>query len=229
MLKKKAQVVMLSTEKATRIQKFGVSLRDKQNYLLPHVKESLGYYQELYIVVDERPKPDEWFITNGCILRKCNHIKVQGGIEMIVDTVGGEHHNSVCKKIIATTNADLKINCNNPSWCDTDSNPKCDCRLPQPSDSFIKRYIEAFNQGVPIVDVMIEYAVKWTNFQDDEYDTVLKVNPKDNTITITRCKESITKKELKSLIVKLKSLSKEEQLVVMDTVESFDNWIEQNL
>lgn len=147
----------------------------------------------LHIVIDERPKPDEWFIMNGCILRKCNHIKVQGGIETIVDTVEGEHHNSVCKKVITTINTELL----KPYREQTLNGIAI---LPQPSDSFIKRYIEAFNQGAAIVDVMIDYQSEYFDEKGNPFgESYIKVD-KNNTITITRCKESYTRQEVDKLL-----------------------------
>jgi hypothetical protein len=75
--------------------------------------------------------------------------------------------------------------------------------LPQPSDSFIKRYIEAFNQGTPIVDVMVEYEPKIQKLatgetiigSSNDYNLQLKVD-KNNSITITRCKESWSREEI---------------------------------
>jgi len=37
------------------------------------------------------------------------------------------------------------------------------------------------------------------------------------------------REKITELVEKLKSLSKKEQLIITDTVESFDNWIIQNL
>ena len=64
--------------------------------------------------------------------------------------------------------------------------------LPQPSDSFIKAYIEAYNSGNPITKVMVEYeeVVKDYHLYSDLeiYQEKIKVD-KNNTITIRKIKE----------------------------------------
>ena len=87
-----------------------------------------------------------------------------------------------CKKIIATTDVSLG--------------------LPQPSRQFIEKYIEEYNKDNIITDVLVEYEY----LLDDR--TVLpywnlKVNTKDNTITIKKLKETYTKEELCQILENL--------------------------
>lgn len=215
MLKKKVEVIMLQTPQKTRIQKFGASLRDNKNPLLPHVREILGYYQELYFVDDSPIKSGDCFIMNGCILRQCKSTNNEPfTIPTIIDTIDGIHHVSVCKKVISCTDKSLKLNDLGSSilnhkryglnWENHVRN------LPQPSDSFIDSYIKAFNEGNPIKFVMVDWeekgywmnleshsmAVKpeWINTHDE-----LKVD-KNNTITITRCKENYSAEEVNKIL-----------------------------
>jgi len=197
-LKKKVEVIMLPTPQKTRIQKFGASLRDNKNPLLPHVKEVLGYYQELYFVDDFPIKSRDWFIMNGCILRQCKSTNNEPfTIPTIIDTIEGIHHVSVCKKVISTTDKSLKIE-------------KCsgfigkEYYLPQPSDSFIDSYIKAFNEGNPIKYVMVDYeyscGCQGRVHDGCEYEEAKLKTDKSNTITITRCKENYSAEEVNKIL-----------------------------
>lgn len=84
-----------------------------------------------------------------------------------------KYYTPYCKKIIASTN--ILTN------------------LPQLSQSFIEKYVDEYNKGYIITDVMVEYEVR-TDFTDS-FDAIygpaykLKINPKNNTITIKNVKE----------------------------------------
>ena len=76
--------------------------------------------------------------------------------------------------------------------------------LPQPSQQFIEKYIEEYNKGNVITEVLVEYVY----LLDDR--TVLpywnlKVNTKDNTITIKKLKEIYTKEEVCQILEKYTS------------------------
>ena len=80
--------------------------------------------------------------------------------------------------------------------------------LPQPSEGFLNKFVEEYNIGNIITEVLVEYVetdqvVK--RFEGDEgYDssmTTLKVNPKDNTITIKKAKDSWTREEMDSHVI----------------------------
>jgi len=100
------------------------------------------------------------------------------------------------KKIIATTDTSLMIGFTNPNVNSIS--------LPQPSQSFIEKYIERYNAGDPITHVMVEYderlpdnlpvntGGKTVSFS---MQLVLKVNPKDNTITIRSVKDTWSREE----------------------------------
>ena len=91
------------------------------------------------------------------------------------------------EKIIATTDISLVKEYN----------------LPEPSQSFIQKYIEEYNRGNIITDVLVEYDshptigkiidnIAYTGM-DIEF---LKINPKNNTITIKKAKDSYTREEV---------------------------------
>ena len=102
------------------------------------------------------------------------------------------------EKIIATTDISLVKEYN----------------LPEPSQSFIQKYIEEYNRGNIITDVLVEYLENYTLeyyesaienkrlAQKTNIKETLKVNPKDNTITIKKAKDSYTREEVIDLIIR---------------------------
>ncbi len=194
-LKKKVEVIMLPTPQKTRIQKFGASLRDNKNPLLPHVKEVLGYYQELYFVDDSPIIENDWIYNTET--------------QEVIQCIGkGSLRN--WKKIVASSDR-LEIGKYDDRYSNVYiSGKSINPCLPKPSDSFIASYIKAFNEGNPIKYVMVDWeekgywmnleshsmAVKpeWINTHDE-----LKVD-KNNTITITRCKENYSAEEVNKIL-----------------------------
>ena len=101
------------------------------------------------------------------------------------------------REVLATTDETLYL---------TFNNGKTDLKfvLPKPSNSFISKYIEEYNKGNIITNVLVEY-----NYFLDDNSVLpywnLKVNPKDNTITIKKLKEVYTKEELCQVLEKYTS------------------------
>ncbi len=105
--------------------------------------------------------------------------------------------------------------------------------LPQPSQSFINKYIEKYNKGEIITEVMVEFVDNGEEeWMGDDYNggpfwnekIELKINSKDNTITIKTTKDSWNREEVIQLIRTFDMMKGKD----ITTVE-FDNWIEQNL
>ena len=135
-------------------------------------------YQYLYFLSDKKIKEDDWCIdSNGNIFQYKNHFPISIGQ----------------RKIIATTNNSLTEDRQKAAFVVT-GHP-----LPQPSEQFIQKYIEEYNKGNIITDVLVEY-----NYFLDDNGVLpywnLKVNPKDNTITIKKTKEIYTKDEVIKLL-----------------------------
>lgn len=189
-VKKKCKVVMLPAEKATCLW-IDTDRKTMSNYHKP--QQGGGAFpeiinQHLYITSDEQIKEGDWYIDESLKLDSgfinIKQLKVKWGTEPIN-----------CKKIIATTD---KLN-THPNIQDSYRTGNC---LPQPSLQFIQAYIEAYNTGNPIVDVMVEYE----DVRDlDTFINVTEYKPKvdkNNYITITRCKESWSREEVVSLLNK---------------------------
>jgi hypothetical protein len=62
--------------------------------------------------------------------------------------------------------------------------------ISRPSQQFIE-YIEAYNKGEIITDVLVEYHSIINTRNTERYQVqTLKMNPRDNTITIKKLKDS---------------------------------------
>ena len=207
---KKAKVVMLSTNNKSNI------VLGKRNTLyntkdIPNVEfnnvlsPNNWIYQHLYIISDDEIKENNTHFYNphsGQLHISGNHT------DYIAINKNG------CKKIIATTDVSLG--------------------LPQPSQQFIQKYIEEYNKGNIITNVLVEYncgdshcslfgCQKHLGCKNESIQTV-KINPKDNTITIKKLKDSWNREEVSNLI---KLFANNYQYASNDI--GYNKWIEENL
>lgn len=157
----------------------------------------------------------------------------------------------ICKKIIATTDKSLTVDSRigiKGSFCQKP--------LPEPSQQFIKHYIEQYNQGNIIEEVLVEYedamwfnnGKAWQPFPDYKTTTRKskspKINLKDNTITIRSARNSWNREEVEKLKDLSIALSKHFDYIWNETDIRFDQsleiaisedqqrlhkWIEENL
>lgn len=241
-LKKKAQVILLDSQddNSTPILVYNPSTKElilrKRTFTTKNYKEAGFSCYDLYFIIDERPKTGEWFIildgTNS--LKQCTSVEEQ----YINFKEGFCTRPSVCWKVIATTDKNLKIikKVTNPAIqehilignvCSTYEDV-----LPQPSESFIQKYISEYNKGNTITEVMVDYETKleWVYSHSgdriqEESNPFIKVD-KNNCITITRCKDSWSGEEVVKL---LKSLYTEFASYPTMNLDLRDNWINQNL
>ena len=119
---------------------------------------------------------------------------------------------------MATTDTSLKID--NPNY---DIGKLAYITLPQPSQQFIQKYIEEYNRGNIINDVLVEYGIIYEGRSYDLYNPdKLKVNLKNNTITIKKVKDSWNREEI---------LNDIEQAIIqgLDIGQYRDKWIKENL
>lgn len=227
---KKAKVVMLPTKNKSKLV---LSVATKRLDLIPYELELNDNYnnkpQHIYILSDDEIKDKDWFINNDG-LWQCNNGIIPTGLNP--------------RKIIATTDKSLTIN----SY-DENNEFTGFIYLPQPSESFIQKYIESYNKGEIIADVLVEYEEilkclyeipqscensecrvlnKCRNevkLQNLNY--ILKINPKDNTITIKKVKDSWNREEVIDLLYKFGS--KMEGTEDIRPYTHYDKWIEENL
>ena len=216
---KKAKVVMLATNKIETESRIGYykdtlslgnSKYDKRLSLFRSIDgTSTPNPQHLYIISDDEIKENNTHFYNphsGQLHISGNHT------DYIAINKNG------CKKIIATTDTSLKID--NPNY---DIGKLAYITLPQPSQQFIQKYIEEYNRGNIINDVLVEYGIIYEGRSYDLYNPdKLKVNLKNNTITIKKVKDSWNREEI---------LNDIEQAIIqgLDIGQYRDKWIKENL
>jgi len=192
---KRTKVVMLPTNEKAGL-KLGL------NGLL--VNNTLGYdshftNQHLYFLSDDEIKEGDWYLKNGESII----------VSALGEIVKGDYKN--CKKIIATTDMSLKQEI-------FGLGETAMCFLPQPSEGFIQKFVNAYNSGNPITEVMVEYNhILSTTGLNNEW---LKV-ASDNTITIRKMKDSWTTQDVINLLQQFNN----------DKPGEFDcsKWIEENI
>jgi hypothetical protein len=218
---KRIKVVMLPTDNKTKIALCNKSFhfgRAKNSdsekydenilYFLEFICSGNFNYYYLYIISDDEIKEVNFYAWYMNIHK--NNVFSKG--EDIVNIANW-------KKIIATTDTSLVLNPTHYS----DSTKRAFHTieyLPQPSQQFIEKYIESYNKGEVITDVLVEYenliegqctcichkpgvtALHFLPCCYPTYKEILKVNPKDNTITIKKLKNSFTREEILSFGLK---------------------------
>ena len=240
MLKKKIQVVMLPTEKAEKCLIFRHNrLNYNPNYL---TQEWLKYNDaqsfHLYFLSDEETKNNDWFYD----YHTKKVLKCLSNKSGILNEIYSNY-----KKVVATTDKSL-------THLVVDPRPmvsKVVKELPQPSKSFIEKYISEYNKGNIITECLVEYSelfspdnINWATNVNSTWKqitskSVLKIN-RNNEITIHPIKNSWSREEVIQLFVKLlQSTGKEikAEIKYIGTNKSyieysgsdFDDWIEQNL
>ena len=228
-VKRECQVVMLPTEKASKVCLSTSSATHR--LFIPVVnlelsEEALSKYKaagsiphHIYILSDDEIKKGDWVIMLD------SFGNVFSNPQQYTDPKT-QHLNKGLRKIIATTDSlCIGFGDDHDPRSGTGGNP---IWLPQPSQSFIQKYIDAYNSGKPIEKVMVDYEEWYKMKEDYPMDEVgwherLKINPKDNTITISKVKDSWTREEVSILIRK----------AILDYSTGYsrssDKWIEENL
>lgn len=181
-MKKSAQVVMLPTNEKAVIGFLTQKGKERGHLVhfdrpMPNILDSEN--QHLYILSDEEIKEGDYHVairivkTNG---DKAIAFTDQEQLDAIAE-IGG------AKKIIATTDKSLKQEI-------FGLGETAMCSLPQPSTSFIEKFVDEYNKGNVITEVMVEYKSIGA-YANPKYDSdyQLKINP-DNTIDINMPKDS---------------------------------------
>lgn len=245
---KRCKVVMLSTNEKSSISfvfntayKKILSFKDSFSDNI-----TFGEYVHLYILSDDKIKEGDW-----CYDEYLDDI-------FQANRILGIQTRNTSKKIIATTNNSLKLNLvkvNSGSDFILEEISKNTPYLPSPSQSFIEKYITEYNKGNVITDVLVEYdayhgintsiaeinaisgddSMNWKG-RGDYCDFKLKINSKDNTITIKKVKDSWSREEVESLLLKVMNLgmsTRQDQLRGYSSNKSgeeiLEEWIKQNL
>ncbi len=228
MLKKQKVVLLPTNEKAENCLWMGTAkdsiLLNKLSIGFPYGKETHSlkpYY--LYVLSDDKIEQNDWVFDSR-----------DNTIYQIKLSLDGAN---VIFKVIATTDSSLQIKKESRKIGHLTFHNVYVDGLPKPSQSFINKYIEKYNKGEQINEVMVEYIDNGEEgWMGDDYNgepfwnerIELKVNSKDNTITIKPTKEAWNRAEVKDLIYSFRNSILIE--VSKGQVSNFtDNWIEQNL
>ena len=235
---KKAQVIMLPTLKESALllnpttNKLVLTkeIASKVYPIEEYIK--LGFKpQHLYIISEDEIKEGDWCM----IIDKTS--KLYGQFEQ---HKGKHQRNEQWKKIIATTDTSL-YQATGKAYKMVDGFKPTYKNLPQPSQQFIEIYIEFYNKGNIITDVLVEYkrvfetiAKGMIGHPEDDiswWNEKLKINPKDNTITIKKLKDSWDREEMKKTLSKIVfDIEAPNKIERIKEVQSFiDSWIEKNL
>lgn len=155
-MKKLAQVVMLPTNEKAKIGDIVMSKFDDIHILTKNDGKEYAKTvtsQHLYILSDEEIKVGDWFVgfADGSIkpfVMQADESTVE--INNWQLNIKGYSSN---KKIIATTDRSLGLVVDQ-NGCPMQAYSKF---LPQPSQSFIDKFVEEYNKGNVITEVMVEY------------------------------------------------------------------------
>lgn len=188
-------------------------------YTQDYLKEKKFEAQHLYILSDGEVEVGDW------VYHAASNTIFKFDLKDETNTSGYE-------KVIATTDKSLTI-------CTYDSSDELSTPgkmyLPQPSEAFIKKYIDAYNKGQVIENVMVEYE-EGKSYSGNEGLIIkewLKINFKDNTIAIKKIKDSWTREELLEKFnydsLRNKFHSQSEMFINKKTAYLIIQWIEESL
>mgnify|MGYP003328080622 CR=1 FL=1 len=224
---KKCKVVMLPTNEKAELSYYGqIALLENGRLHKAVHKSPLYKLQHLYILSNDEIKEGDWCIMLDSLGN------VFSNPQQYTDPKT-QHLNKRLRKIIATTDESLKLN--KPLFAEKNKEPEW-LILPQPSQSFIEKYVEEYNKDNVIIDVMVEYelneelAIVQIQEGIDRVPTayILKINPKNNTIIIKKVKDSWNKEEIIDLIQsKINDYQKEG--ASYGILFNLRDWIKENL
>ena len=212
---KRAQIIMLPTDTKSLLH---INYSKLQLNKFEQLDTNNQY---LYIISDDKIKEGDWYIeldinSLPLSIKKAEYNKT--------NEFSLKPYSDYCKKIIATTDTSLKIEIDGNRG-DLLPDVSFDIDLPQPSQQFITKYIESYNKGEIITDILVEYNefLRWDNSTSARY-VELEINPKDNTITIKKVKDSWNREELINIIKKVYYDAE-----VSNCGDTVDKWIKENL
>lgn len=146
-MEKKCKIVMLSTDKAEKC-----LLLDYYKKLNNFTDKKDSYFTKAYLNSENMSAQHLYIISDDKIKKGDKVIQTRDN-ETSIETIDDECEiaSDIQKKIIVTTDNSLKIS----SWEPYHEHPQI--LLPQLSQTFIEKYIEEYNKGNIITDVLVEY------------------------------------------------------------------------
>lgn len=154
--KKEYSLVMLPTEKASRIFISNNELFITQsNNSSNNVIDNNYTNQHLSIISDDEIKEGDWLLdTKDNRIHKALQIN-KGGYIVINLEKRIVVNQSYCKKIVATTDKSLRYK----SDANENTILPLDFNIPQIPESFKPPYIKAYNEGKPITEIQLEMEI----------------------------------------------------------------------
>lgn len=195
---KKCKVVMLPTNEKVSVNSIVTRPSDNRMAIVNVLTKDdpqTCIHQHIHILSDEEIKKDDW-----CYDKVLNLVFKT---DKYTDFKYINQTDNVLK-IIATTE---KLETSDEVFHNTYKQ-----YLPQPSQSFIEKYVDEYNKGNIITDVMVEYVDNGEeDWIGDDYNgepfwnekIEIKINPKDNTITIRKVKDSWSIEEIMNALHKV--------------------------
>jgi hypothetical protein len=181
----------------------------------PH-NPKLGSNQHIYITSDDKVEEGDYFVAfEGNIPRYVEKADYDRTNIWAVEMTKG-----CCKKIIATTDTSI-------GWINGNHIVR---EFPQPSKSFLKKFVQEFNNENFITEVLVEYkeipfsykgAIGYTEKQ-----YTLKIDDSDNTITIMRLRENFSRGEMVKIVYDVLRATGKEIKAEMKNIQSGNPHIE---
>ena len=215
---KKCNIVMLPTEKVSGGKELILeNLQFEESILsykcVPWIANT-DSRQHLYVLSDELVEAGDWFYTDSLKSGKIwKAWKADGhSVDININTALAS---KVCKKIIATTDTSLMINGEeettaSASGFSTKFNKLI--TLPNLTEDFINVYVDVFNEGYEITEVLVEYehGVKTNGLQE-----LIDSNP-----------EYYTKfpEELPNYVPEVKTKISKENSIIIKPIPKKDSW-----
>ena len=220
---KKVNVVMLPTNEKSKIK---LSDNNELDFFpgMMYIAEFDWKPQHLYITSNEEIKEGDWIyhLSRKEVFR-IHHFDSSNNSKTIVTSdkdfldlpnIFIKVLVSDCKKIIATTDKSITIN----NYDSSDEDAVVNCYLPQIPQQFIEKWIEEYNKGNVITEVMVEYNKKGI---------IQRGRGGERTITIRKIKESWNREEVIELCRSAHLHGEQGALNLHNQV--FKQWIEENL
>ena len=149
---KKCKVVMLPTNEKAHYGDIILTPTYPRTLIIFQHQNCTQVAQHFYITSDEEIKVGDWIYGNAFN----DELKQVLSKE---DEIWFKNNKHCWNKIIATTDKSITI----PGYNSFDEDDIVNCYLPQPSQQFIEKYIEEYNKGNIIIDVLVEYEQDYTN------------------------------------------------------------------
>lgn len=191
--------------------------------------------QHLYGLSDEEITVGCWYYFESereSFVRQCKSIDRTKEYWLDGNIKGG----IILKKVIITTDNSLGI-ITGDKLIDPSTNTKelIGELLPKFTNDFLNNYVEKFNNGITISNVLVEYECDSEDYNnwnppypnrplDEQKVYKLKVDSKDNTIPVKVQKDSLNKEEIVELMKKFV-----DKYTCHDWYDIYNDWLEYNI